>query len=100
MSEVAPEVPAQPVAEAPAVEATPVEQQQPSNAAADEQKSFVAEVEEKVVDIFEAAKRLVGLVEQHRTIGDAEVSAAAADVKAAVEANAPAVAAESDAAQA
>lgn len=78
----APETEAAP---APAVEVT---QAQPSSATTEE--TFVEEVVEKVVDIFEAASRLVDLVEGHRVVGDAEVAAAVADVKQAVAAATPA----------
>jgi PBP1b-binding outer membrane lipoprotein LpoB len=111
MSDVAPEVPAAapteaapataapaeapaPAADAPATPepapapAVEVVAQQPSSAS--EEDTFVEDVVEKFVDIFDAAKRLVELVEQHRTIGDGEVTAAVADVKSAVAANAPA----------
>lgn len=86
MSDVAPETPG--------VEPVPVVQQQPSNA---KDESFVAEVEEKVVDAVEAVKRLIGLVEQHRTIGDAEVGAAVADVKSTLPADEPPAEAEAEA---
>ena len=80
-------------AQAPAVEenatqAVEVTQAQPSNTPTE--PTFVEQVEERVVDIFEAASRLVDLVEGHRVVGDAEVGAAVADVKQAIAAAVPA----------
>ncbi len=89
MSEIAPE--AAPVAEE-------IVQQPASSAVASE--SFVAKVEEKVVDIFEAAARLVGLVEGHRTAGDREVAEAIADVKSVLPADPVEAPAEAPAAEA
>ena len=81
----APAAPA-PEADAPAVPAVEVTQVQPSSA---QEETFVEEVVSEFVNIFDGAKRLVELVEQHRSIGDADVAAAVADVKQAVAANDP-----------
>lgn len=76
MSDEAPEV--APVTPAPAeAPATP-------ESIGDDAETFIEEVTEKFVNIFDAAKSLVELVEQHRSIGDEDVAAAVADVKQAV----------------
>jgi hypothetical protein len=104
MSDIAPEVagaapdqnqaqqPPAPASDAPAAApapAVPVAVTQPSGAAQETAGSIVEEVVEEIADIFDAAKRLVVFVEQHRTIGDGEVGNAVDAVKQAVAANEP-----------
>lgn len=82
MSDVAPEAPAEPVAavpvEAPVVEATPVVAAQPSS-----QVGVPAPVvvEREPVSLVDAAAAVVFLVQQHRTIGDADLGAAVSDLE-------------------
>ena len=88
MSEVTPEAPVVVPVEAPAEQApeaappaTPVVAQAPSSSVVHE---VVADVEQAVVSVEDAVRKLIALVKEHRTAGDSDVSAAIDAVQAAL----------------
>jgi hypothetical protein len=87
----APEAPAEPVAAtpdeapaAPAVEPVPVAARTPSSESETQQPEEAPETESAPVSLEDAARAVVIFVKAHRTVGDADLGAALADLEAAL----------------